>query len=199
MVGVTPRPRHALPAVVVLLGLLTGACADDPEPGPPEESPSSTPSASETQSPSDSASSTVKPATGVLLDPGGATMRAPEGFKLMDVLADFNRSANLPGSTTYVGLTVLPSAKEGDLDVLARLGIERFDGKAKRLPDREIADVTFYHLAGENAVGIHQDQFATAVDQKVVTLTFSLDTRDFSAQEREEIVEAGIASFAWSD
>ena len=138
---------------------LTAGCNGDGEPDPPDESPSGGETTSSAPSPSESPSSTVEAASGPEMVPeeGSAAMRAPEGYALMPQSLNTAVSAEDPQARGFITLSVLPSAREGDLDELAWIGMKRFDGKPTRLPDVEIQGVTFYHLAGENAVGLHQD------------------------------------------
>jgi hypothetical protein len=142
----------------------------------------------------------VEPASGVLLDPGrGATIRAPQGFEREPDLIEFNKTAAEPGTFTQLGITILPSAREGNLDELARLGAKHFQGKATRVEDVEIGGETFYHLTGKDEVGIYQDEFSVAVDHQIVSLTFMIDSATSSQKEREQIIDSVLASFAWTD
>jgi len=198
VVGVTTRARHALPVAALVL-FLTAGCNGDGEPDPPDESPSGGETTSSTPSPTDSPSPTVEPASGPEMVPeeGGAAMRAPEGYTLMPQSLNTAVSAEDPQARGFVTLSVLPSAREGDLDELARIGMKRFDGKPTRLPDVEIQGVTFYHLAGENAVGLHQDHYAAAYENKLATLQFNFFSSEFSKQQRQEIIDSVLATFEW--
>jgi hypothetical protein len=198
VVGVTTRPRLALPVAALVL-VLTAGCNGNGDASPPDESAGGDATTSSTPSPSESPSPTVEPASGpeMVPDEGGARMRAPKAYTLMPRSLNTAVSAEDPQARGFITLSVLPSAREGDLDELARIGMKRFDGKPTRLPDVEIQGVTFYHLAGENAVGLHQDHYSAAYENKLATLQFNFFASEFSTPQRQKIIDSVLATFAW--
>jgi hypothetical protein len=190
----------AAAAAASLVLALAGCNGDDPkaEPDPtPSSSSTASPSTTAEASPTGDASPTVAPATGPLLKMPNATINAPQGYKPRPGLVSTNTEANPPEGVGAVRLSALPTVgPELPLDVQAKNAVGVGDGKLKRLPDVEIAGVTFYHLAGSlrsysniDVYGVDHDGYQTGIQFEFM--------KDVPDAERQQTIAEGLASFVW--
>jgi hypothetical protein len=135
-----------------------------------------------------------------LLDGGSATVNAPEGYKLMEDLVSWLKTAQEPTGFSRVSLAVTPSAGTVELDELARVAQRSaFEGKGgKRLPDTEVGGVDFYRVAGPGTGGLYVEELGTAYNGELVKVIFELDDLELSAAQREDLMDSVLASFAWA-
>jgi hypothetical protein len=202
------RPVHqrviAAAAVIGLLLTLVGCTDDDSEPdsgkSPSASTSASAPSESPSSaSPSADATPTAPAATGPQLKMPNATINAPKGWAQERNVGDFLTVARPPqgftaltlGSLEYVGPT-------GALGALAQAAIKTYseEGQLKRLPDVEIAGVTFFHVAGKPRSDNYVDHFGARYEGYDTDVQFDFD-KTFTAAERERIVAESLASFTW--
>jgi hypothetical protein len=123
-------------------------------------------------------------------------MNAPKGWQQSEDLADFATEANPANDVGAVRLSSLEyDGPTAPLDVIAKAALTTQRG-FKRLPDVEVAGVTFYHLSGAPTAYSRMDTFGTRHDGYETSMDFEL-RKDVPAAEREKIVAEGLASFTW--
>ena len=200
-VGVTPVPsarlRGAVAAAAVLL--LAAGCGDGGGgASPPDPSASGSPTESSPHG-LHVTQRVGRAASGPLLDGGSATVNAPEGYKLMEDLVSWLKTAQEPTGFSRVSLAVTPSAGTVELDELARVAQKSaFEGKdGKRLPDTEVGGVDFYRVAGPGKGGLYVEELGTAYNGELVKVIFELDDLELSAGSAG-LMDSVLASFAWA-
>lgn len=134
----------------------------------------------------------VDPATGEEHTVGPVSFRVPEGYRA-GMSSDFLLTFQGP-ELQSIGVGAQESLREQSLDDLAAHPSTLFGNNTpRRMPDRELAGTTFYHLTGEGAYG-RTDEFGTSRDGYSVQLNFS----DFGSDaERTRWVESVLATLTW--
>jgi len=179
-------------AVVTLsLGGLLAGCAggdDDPATASSTSSSSSTPTSSPTP--------TVAPATGARLTQPSATMNAPDGWKHLDDLVDFQDTAGAPKGADVLSLYEMPLGS-GTLTEAAQNSRQNksFKPPPERLADVELDGVPAYHLSGPIDRFSRIEEYGALYRGRVVTVEFQLTNGP--AAERRALVDSALASFHW--
>lgn len=200
--------RFTLATTMVTVLALGAACSggsEDPEADPTTGAASSSSSSeSPSESPSEPAASestgAVEPATGPRLVQPLATAQGPTGWEKADEILDISSGANDPDTTSVMGLGQIESYDDTlTADELADVAIaaSSYPTPPKKLPVTELDGVEVYHLAGQVQKFTYLEEFGAVVKGKIVTLTFQF-SRDYSPQERQEIVESVTATFRWT-
>jgi len=194
----------AAAAVAALLLVLPGCDSSDPDAGPtasPEASSTSeaasastSPSTSEEPSPSGS----VAAATGPLLEiPDAVQMNAPAGWKQSEDIVTFKTEANPPGGGSAARLGALSFPGEPPpLDDNAQRAMEGAGEDVQRQPDIEVAGEQFFQLAGPLNPLRYTVILGTIAHGYQVTISFDFSP-DFSAADRDRLVDESLATFAW--
>lgn len=196
----TAATAAALTAVL-LLGTACGNddASADPSPGP--SSSTTVESPTPTDEATDEPTSTVAPATGPLMDIPLASVRAPEGWKILPKIVpgqvDVGNAKDYSFST--IGLSQIVSY---DRSLTAdQLADQWFDASfypldPKKQPLTEIDGVEFFHLAGKVQKRLYLEEFGTQADGKLVTLGFSFSP-EVTPEERQEVIDSVLATFQW--
>jgi hypothetical protein len=200
----TRTRTFAVAAVGALLLTLPGCNGSDPESGPtasPEAASSSaagSASSSPTTSSEPSPSSSVAAATGPLLEiPDAVQMNAPAGWKQSEDIVTFKTEANPPGggSAARLGALGFPGAPPS-LDDHARSAMKGAGADVKRLPDIEVGGEQFFQLAGPLNPLRYTVMLGTTARGYQVSISFDFSP-DFSAEDRDRLVDESLATFAW--
>jgi hypothetical protein len=141
----------------------------------------------------------VEAASGPLLRTEHASIHAPEGFRVLDDLVSWLKTAQDPDGYTQVSLASRPATGTTDLDDLARIARDTtsFPRAPRQLPHAELGGVEVYHLAGVGNADLYFEEFGAVSGGVRLTLQLKVDRR-LPATERTELVESVLASFAWS-
>ena len=192
-----PRAVVAIAALGLVLGL-TGCNSDSSGGSDPTTSASSDSSGTDpSETTSDSASPSVAPATGPVLEMPSASINAPKGYQATKDIVDFSTDATSPDYTSSITLTALEYAGPTlPLDLLVKAVKKNYKGY-KRLPDQELDGVTFYHLSGLRDEYTTEDVFSVRDSGYETTIRFTLD-RQMSPAEREQLIAESLASFSFS-
>lgn len=197
-------PRVATLVTLVALCALSAACSDSGDPvADPTTSTSAPTTASTPAEPTESAEPTVEPADGPILDKMTyASVRAPRGWYVPDQLIPQQQEAGHNGSGSIIILAETENllGRIYSLDELAEVAArpDRFGRSPKVLPSVEIDGVEMYHLAGQVNKVTYLEEFGVANEERLISLHFEFDS-EFSPEERQEVVDATMASFRWTD
>lgn len=187
-------------AAVATLLLLGAGCSgdDDPGAGPTDPASTSASSGAPTDAPTDDPTASVEPATGPLLKIKGVQMNAPQGWRQTTDIVTFHTQAAPASGIGAARLNALPFFGDApSLDRQVRISLKAEEEiQPKRQPDIEIGGSDFYHLAGPISDAIYYERFGTTDRGYQVTISFEFD-RDLPEAQRQRLVEASLASFAW--
>ena len=203
--GVTV-PRTAVPALLVAVLALGTACggSDEPESQPTDE-PTSSPT-SETTAPTDEPTDptetegSVAPATGPVLKMPLSSINAPQGWKVLDQLVEFQKDAGDDDTSSLITLSEIDAfrgyAPPEEL-VKAWFKTSPYPLKPKVQPNVVIDDVEFYHLAGDVMKLDYLEEFGAVVQDKIVTVVFHFSP-EVAPPERQEIIDSVIETFEFN-
>lgn len=191
------RLRAATICVAVLWGAAACGGDDDGAAGSDAPSQSAASAATATPTPSASPSPTVEAADGVKLSLDLVTVRAPKGFIRSPALfGSTERRAASPDSIVGVAAVEIPNSDFEDLTYEQRVQIHRETvPDAKVMPPRILQGEEALHSVRRTQFNV-EEEFSIIRDRHIVAVTFIQD-RDLPAKEREEVVEAVLASLVW--
>jgi hypothetical protein len=188
----------------LLVTTLTGCGPDPSEPEPtgspdPSGTTTSPSDPTDSTSPTESQSSSVPPATGVLLKGVGARVRAPEGWKHEEKLVEFFDSAQDPRSESRLSLSSLEALGQPSLQELAEASIESGGYlKKPRILDPVVVDgVECYHVVGPVDDHLTVVSIGTIHAGQIIDITLSFDLDSTTAEARKEVTESVWATVQW--
>jgi hypothetical protein len=195
--------RTAVPALLVAVLALGTACggSDDPE-AQPTDSPTSSPtteSTAPTEEPTET-EGTAAPATGPALELPLSSVNAPEDWKVLDQLVEFQKDAGDDDTSSSITLSEI-EAFSGYVSpeqlVKSWFKTSPYPLKPKVQPNVEIDDVEFYHLAGDVMKLNYLEEFGAVVQDKIVTVVFQFSP-EVSPTERQEVVDSVMETFEFN-
>lgn len=192
--------RRTTIAALVAAGLLLTGCADGD--GDPGADPSSTPGSTSSE-PSDPAASeptettepSVEPAAGFEFDRERITMRAPEGWKRAEAMADFLLEARDPDSRSSIILSDLGAVGQPSLQEQVRAALLSTP-QLEELDPVEIAGAEWYHLAGRDGRYHTLDSYGTVHNDSMAVIDFRMDD-EVPEAEQEAIIASVLATVEW--
>lgn len=212
------RTRSTGPALMLaLLLLVPTACSDGDSSSGPAPEPSA-PASTETSEPAEPSGATeptsdagavpfpdVAPAAGLRLQEQSVEVHAPAGWTRVPDVLDTASSAGsaLADLVALSDMEVLggPTAPELSHDELADVVLDGLDaqsggeGRYERMPDLEVAGVSFVHITGTESMGTHFEQITVEHEARTVSLVFRIKRDTYRADPT--LTQAVINSLTW--
>lgn len=188
-------------AVVTALLLSVTACGGDDRPEADPAAPSSSGPTSMAPSESGSASPSVPPATGRVMELPGATMRVPEGWSIEKQPMGELWAAQSPDATMALYFSQVQGSVVS-LDHLLEVGaLSAFEGKPRLGYDAELGGEPAFRAVGRGAVGDYVAYGGVfdgpAVDDSAGVIVEFSPFESVPKREWQPVLDSVLASFQW--